>query len=480
MKDNDGAWRRTSADASKPLYRLVLRRTAKAPRSHIGLRPSGFVRLTSPTKGTSLPRRRFTRLVGPERGQWIRSGFAGRFAAMAATGAIGASNLGFHILGSRVLGPASYGALGALLNLIILLDIPVSALQAAVTQAVAESPGPRLDARNLVARTLLGGSAAAAVVCAFTPIIDSFLHLSDPIPALLLGLWMIPVIQTATLQGILIGSRRFGASALSLSTGTGVVRVGLGAILMLSHPTVTSAMVATVAGQVITVAMAMWPLRPLLRGPRGLAQRLTVKSSDGILALAALGGVSSFGSCDTLLARHFLSPQGAGNYAVAVNCGRLALFIPSSIALVAFPEFARGGDTARRALRLSIGAVLAIGLSTATVSSIWATPLVHVLSGDLYTSAPNAVPAIAFGGASFALVGLMTYFHVARRSHFALAALLGTGLLILLVALNHSSVSSVAVDTLIGASMVAVGTSLGSLRPTSRLMAKQAGKGLLE
>ena len=75
-------------------------------------------------------RRRLRRRVLP--GVLSRGGWS---LVIATTGVSGLNFL-FHVLISRLLGPSYYGALGAVLNVISVLAVPLGAVQIAVTQAV--------------------------------------------------------------------------------------------------------------------------------------------------------------------------------------------------------------------------------------------------------------------------------------------------------------------------------------------------------
>src|SRR3954451_14378754 len=72
-------------------------------------------------------------------------------------------NFVFHAVVSRLLGPDSYGALSALLGLMLTLAVPVSAMQAAVTKRVAERRSPGNTAPNIRRLTLHTAGVGGAV-----------------------------------------------------------------------------------------------------------------------------------------------------------------------------------------------------------------------------------------------------------------------------------------------------------------------------
>ena len=77
-----------------------------------------------------------------------------------ATGAVSVSNFLFHVVISRLLGPSVYGALGALLNVLLILSVPLGAIQAAVTRSESahlHSEGHGIGLRSAMMRAGLTG-----------------------------------------------------------------------------------------------------------------------------------------------------------------------------------------------------------------------------------------------------------------------------------------------------------------------------------
>src|SRR5437867_2782725 len=90
---------------------------------------------------------------------------------------VNVSNFGFHLIISRLLGPASYGGLSALLAVMVVLQVPVSAVQVAITQRVAsqrtthaaEEP-VTLGAGGLLAGAVAAAIGGCAIVAALSPV----------------------------------------------------------------------------------------------------------------------------------------------------------------------------------------------------------------------------------------------------------------------------------------------------------------------
>ena len=133
---------------------------------------------------------------------------AGGLAFLVATSAVNLSNFGFHLVVSRILGPASYGAISALIALTPVLSVPLGAVQAAITQAVARQKRGDLALRKPL--VWVGGCGAATVVLAVgaAPLLDSYFRLHSEVPVAWLGLWVGAGVVGLLPMGVLIARLR--------------------------------------------------------------------------------------------------------------------------------------------------------------------------------------------------------------------------------------------------------------------------------
>ena len=133
-------------------------------------------------------------------------------------GFVNASNYLFHVVISRLLGPSDYGALAALLAVVLVFSIPLGVIQTAVADKTAtlRSVGRDDDVRPLAASALkttapfayASGIAVALVAC---PLLSVFLHV-DFASALLLAPYVVASVPASVAQGVLQGEQRFRRS----------------------------------------------------------------------------------------------------------------------------------------------------------------------------------------------------------------------------------------------------------------------------
>ena len=380
----------------------------------------------------------------------------GAVSFVVATAGVGVSNFVFHVVSSRLLGPSHYGGLGALLNVLTLLAVPLGAVQLAVTQAVVRGreQGRRRSIRRLTGQGAFGGLLAAALLVALAPVLSGFLHLGSVLAVSVLALWLPLASAGSVLQGALIGELRFTPVAIAIFLGGGPVRLGLGAALTLLGGGVVGAIGATVGAQAVTTVLLVKAARPSLS--KG-GDQLRAALGDTAVSALALAGYTVLTGIDTFLAQHFLAAASAGQYAAAAIAGHIALFLPGAVVMVAFPQLAEGRGRSARSRTAFAQAFLftsALGLVAAGVLALFAPRVVAILFGRAYQPAASAVGILGLESAVLGLVGLLTYFHIARHSRMALLPWAGGALAAGTVALFHGSLVSIATGMLLVAAAV--------------------------
>ena len=389
----------------------------------------------------------------------------GGWSLVVATTGVSGLNFLFHVLISRLLGPSQYGALNAVLNVISVLAVPLGAVQLAVTQAVVSGAGKeRISLRRLTVKAMLWGAGAMVAVGLASPLIDGFLNLKSPFADLAMAVWIPLAVVAAVLQGALLGELRFVPVAVATFFGGGALRLATGALLVSAGFGLGGAVAATVIGQAFTTAALLLVARREVFAT-GL-DPIRISLRDAVLSIAALAGYTTLTGIDVFLARHFLAPVAAGLYAAAATAGHIALFLPGALVTVAFPRLVSAGRTGvsvGKTLTETVGLVTAIGLAAFAVLAVMPGVVVDVLFGRKYAAAASIVGIIALISVFLGIIGLLTYFHVARRSVAALYSWAGVALVWVLVAVLHGGMETIAACMLAASGFVLVAVSLPAL-----------------
>jgi glycosyltransferase involved in cell wall biosynthesis/O-antigen/teichoic acid export membrane protein len=381
----------------------------------------------------------------------LTSGIFGRGAItfLIATAGLSISNFAFHIVVSRLIGPAQYGALGAILSIINLLAVPIGAIQIAATQAVIarSSADGAHSVHKMVKRVALAGTVGAAVLLLSTPLLDGFLHLTSPVSLVVVALWIPFAVIGAVLQGSLIGEYRFRPVAFATFIGGGLLRLGLGASLALLGFGVTGAIVATLAAQVFTtLSLAFSTRHQVLSSHRGAS--LSTSPRDIVVSLLALAGITVLTNMDTFLSRHYFNPVLAGQYAAGAIAAHIALFIPAAIVAISFPHLADGkgiSDSSRKAFMQAVKFMSALGIIVAVIMALRPSLIVTILFGSKYGPAAAIIQPLAFESAILGVLTLLIYLHLARRSHAAMVSWFGVALVAVITPLRHHSPFEIAI-----------------------------------
>jgi O-antigen/teichoic acid export membrane protein len=341
-------------------------------------------------------------------------------------GVMNLTTYGFVIVSARLLGPAEYGALAAVMGLLLVVNVLSLGLQATGARRVSAAPDDLAEIeREVMATSYTSSLALGLVVLAATPLVTAVLNLDHWGAAALLGLCAVPLSVMGGQAGILQGERRWGPlAAIYLTVGLG--RIGFGMVALLVRPDTLGAMTGVTVGAFLPAVVGWWALRrpdrrsaaraprshpPLVLGRRwapGGVLRETLHNSHALLAFFALS------NADVVIARSTLSEHQAGLYAGGLILAKAVLFLPQFVVVIAFPSMAKR-DAGKQMHLLSLGAVLAIGAVTVAGVAALSGLAVVFIGGPEYAELQGRLWMFAVLGTLLALLQLMVYNIVARQ-----------------------------------------------------------------
>jgi O-antigen/teichoic acid export membrane protein len=323
---------------------------------------------------------------------------------------------GFFLVLNRTQTSENLGALVALTNLAVIGAVPALALQLVVARRVARAraaDGDQASAGGTALRTgTVVGGAMILLTCVLAPIVIWGLHLDGPTPALLLALVVGPTCLTYAVLGDLQGTDRFLALA-GLYVTVGLSRLLAGVLAGLAGWGVTGVMAAIAAAAIVAALVAMLVVgapaarEALRRGPSWHRPVL-----HGMTATSALLVVSSL---DAPLARHFLDPVAAGEFAVLTIFSKAALWAPAFVVTVVYSRMAtRRGS---RHVGLAVTATAAIVALGILLTMLLRQPLALLVGGSSYAHLAGLVPLFTAIGGMWALAQVFVYWRLARADH---------------------------------------------------------------
>jgi O-antigen/teichoic acid export membrane protein len=332
-----------------------------------------------------------------------------------------ANGLGYllTLVASRRLGPEGYGALAALLGVILVGNVLALALQAVVARRTVVAVGDG-DASGIAWATRLTGAAALVALVlgllAAAPL-TRLLHLGGLLSAVLLALTLAPLTVIGGQLGVLQGTERFHALA-QLYLVAGIGKVGGGVVGVLVGDSVTSTMVGTVVGAALAAVVGALLVRRSSAdaadvGLAGGGHALPAGAvSETVRATYSLGALFALANIDVVLARHFLEPRQAGLYAVGAVLAKGAFWFPSFVPVIAMPGLA-DPSRRRRTAALALSAVVVAGVLVTAGTALFATFVVRIVGGGAYVSLADRAWLFAATGALLAVVQLLLYSRLA-------------------------------------------------------------------
>lgn len=355
-----------------------------------------------------------------------------------AMGVMNLSTYGFTMLAARLLGPREYGALAAVMGLLLVVSVVSLGLQATGARRVSAAPHalPGIEADVLAASHR--AALTLGLLCLLAvPAVTLVLRLDSWLTAVLVAVSAVPMTLMGGQAGILQGERRWLAlAAVYLAVGLG--RIAFGTLALLVEPNTLGGMVGVTVGAVIPAVVGWAALRrpdraglpttvspaaSVRRGPGGVFREVA-SNSHAMLAFFALSNI------DVLIARSVLDDHQGGLYAGGLILSKAVLFLPQFVVVIAFPSMSESGPGRRLHLK---GLALVLGIGTAATVGAWVLSDLAVMfvGGAAYQELEPIIAVFAAVGTVLALVQLMVYGVVARQDQ-RMVLVLWAGLLAVL------------------------------------------------
>ncbi len=357
----------------------------------------------------------------------------------------------FQMVAARLLGPSQYGAVAGMMALLMVLSVVQLGLQATAARRIAAAPEDvAAIEQTILTTTWRAAFLLGAVALAAAPAVWWLLRLDGLLPAVLLGLCVVPVTVMGGQAGVLQGERRWLSLSL-MYLSVGVPRVLLGGAALAISPTETSAMVGVLAASWLPVLIGSWALRNRVhdaivtahdREVRRDVRRETYASSAALLAFVALSNL------DIVVARNVLDGHQAGLYAGGLIVTKAVLFLPQFAIVILFPSMSTAGESRAAVLR---GLAFLSGLGALCVAGAYllsGLALVFI-GGDDYGDVQDRLWLFACLGGLLSVLQLLVYAGLAKRGRWT-KYLVSAGVLALVVAgALSSSVTALAVTVAI-------------------------------
>jgi O-antigen/teichoic acid export membrane protein len=330
---------------------------------------------------------------------------------------------GFTLVAARVLGPGEYGAVGAVMGLLLVLNVVSLGLQATGARRVSAAPQLLEDIEADVLTATYKSAAAIGVLCLLAvPPVTWLLRLDSWLVAAMVAVTAVPMTVMGGQAGILQGERRWMPLA-GVYLGLGLGRIGFGGLGLLLRPDTLGAMTGVAVGAVVpvlvgsaalrrTAARQLLPTGETRVGHSRRVLRELAHNSHALLAFFALSNI------DVLVARVMLDDFAGGLYAGGLILAKAVLFLPQFVVVVAFPSMSEAGARLSMMLKALL-TILMTGL--AATGFAWLVPglAVQFVGGAAYVGLERVIWAFAAIGTVWAMIQLLVYNVLARQARAA-------------------------------------------------------------
>ncbi len=341
-------------------------------------------------------------------------------------------NAGFHMVVGReaVLPNAEYGALAAMLGIILVASTPMLALQNTLAHFVSHfiRENRQGEIRPLFRHWSAVFGAISILLVAAAWLGRARLAAVWDVPPALIVLTFVVLAASLWMNlfyGLLQGMQWFGWLAW-VPQAWGATRLALGAVFTIFiSATAFAAVAAQGLGVLAVIALGLFALAAMRLPADSVAARPHETYRYLGSSLICLAGYAMLMNLDTALAKHYFDPETVGRFAKAAVIARTAVFLPVPVAAALFPKVTTTGAMTAESRRLLGRALAFAGLLIALVAVVcvampqlpWAI-LFGPMSPDIAASAKLLTRAMVLAMSPLALAYLLLNFEMAQRRFF--------------------------------------------------------------
>lgn len=294
----------------------------------------------------------------------------------------------YHLIIGRLLGPAPYGELSAVLSILGLIFASLNFLGLVIVKFVSSAEKNELASIYtwFTKKSVVAGIGMALLTLILTPSLSNFLHIKMTTFLLTVPIMSFSV-TSYVYKSFLQGLMRFKETVVAVNTDM-IIRLILGVVFIY----LGLSSFGTVLGLVFSMGTSFLLLKYYLREYHSIKEVKVFGRTDEVLKYAtpiffATVATNSMFSTDVVLVKHFFSPHDAGIYASLSTLGKIIFFGAGPVAAVMFPMISKRharGTGYKKIFLLSflLTSVIAFGV----LAVFWLLPelSVKILYGDKF------------------------------------------------------------------------------------------------
>ena len=382
---------------------------------------------------------------------------AGGIWVLLALAAWNLGNFAFFVIAGRLLGPADYGLVAALLAATMVAMVPASAVQ----YALARGEGGRFEAGSMrigavyrrAYRTALVAVPVAGVALALVLVAAAVGTDAPAGPLLVTLLVVLPMVPFFLSLGQIQSESRFRAVALVMSL-LGIPRPIVLVVLAAAGFGIYAALGAGAVAMAGAAGAAAWLTADRLREAPAPAPEEWRAFRVALLPLAVgLGGIALLTNLDVVVAKLALPDHDAGEFAAIAVLAKAVVLVPQAVSIVALPRVAgrtAGGGPTGPLLAAAVGVTLAVGGLASLLAIPLAEPIVRMTYGDEYVAGAHLLAPLTAASTLLGAVIVLLNHHAGRGADAFVWGVGAVALLqpLLFLALHDSAGALIAADAI--------------------------------
>ncbi|MBX4205587.1 oligosaccharide flippase family protein [Candidatus Microgenomates bacterium] len=372
----------------------------------------------------------------------------------------------YHVIMGRLLGPASYGVLSSVFALLYIVSVVPTSTSVAITKFISstKSETELKDVYGVIKSFIFKVALVSCVgVLILSPFIQNFLHLNNIFLVILivpvLYFSLITLVNQATSQGKL---KFVGVVGPNLTSA--LVKLILGVLFVYLGFSVLGALFALMLGAVIAYFYSTIFVKEYLNFKDKHKFKIEKFIKYAVPALLQALAFTSYFTIDIILVKHFLPEFDAGLYAALSTLGKIIYFAVTPIAATMFPIVSSKhskGEEYKKVFILALFATMATSLAITAFYFLLPNIAIGVLYGAKYLVAKESLVWMGLFMSVYTLCYYLMNFLLSIGKTFAaywsLAVLVFQ---IVLILINHNTITSVIQMNLISMILLFLGLSI--------------------
>lgn len=404
---------------------------------------------------TGIPRKRFSKIRG-----LMSSGVAAGGVLVFASILGNILNFLYNAFLARTVSIEEFGLLSLMGSFLLLSTIPLNALQRTVTRKSAYYLG-KYDLitkdfwRITRKRSMLIGVCVMVLWLILIPVLAKFFNTTSLLPFILFApVWFIGTLAAVD-GGLLGGNLKFRLVAIVLIVEAFTKLLITWIFVKIGFP---SYVYAAIPASMALAFLTGWFFASRIKGQEIKIEKKKIERFPFAFFISSIltkFSTVAFISFDVLLAKHYLSPVEAGQYALLALVGKMIFFVGALFTQFILPLVSREEGAEGNSKRVFLKILTASSLFSFVVYlgvgllGFVTTPIIF---GNKIESVVSLLPIYGFAMFCFTVASCVVAFHQTRDKHiFAFASFVLAIVQVVAIALFHSAISELAlVMTIVG------------------------------